>query len=1814
MKSKTQKIITKLASVFLVLAFTVNVLGSMLQYSLAANAYSTLGTNQALGSPIINPNFSAEDWNKWEMVVWGIFLSNFATPFVDDYNSAFNLSSGYGSNGSGAKALQFGSGMDIQNNKVLQDLLDYAINQQMQGSIKQIYVSYNTMENGTITKNSSFNNSSTSTDSTEADSTTGTMDDVAGGGSTDSDIRPATVADLMVSNKVEKNKTSANLNDGNGLAFLVDKFVDTTNYIPLVGVDNAEVPTFAIKSSGGQYTKVFDYTDSYDLGVTTLMLTRGLCGDYKKEFADVFSSIINNPEDYMLVLDCFGNICTQMNGKCTIIIPASANKWLTTSPSINLVNSLVFNACTSTSTSTQLVMNAGQAENGWWSTFTGNQIKSGVAAFSNKADGVNPGQAVIYYDTDTIVMQDAIKSGWTLSNNKYTVNTGELYKKLYACDINSALSGSYTFKVEPANLTDEVFEIFGSEDSVKTACKNMILATSQLSNIFNTAPDAEVLTKLKTAKQGEELNIFGKPVVIPVQMIPSSKVGNWRPWVGGSDKDFNLAAIHRMFANYAYQSYMYTRETAAGTLRSEDVREAYEDAETPYDLYNNLVSLNNIQFTRLARSFILERSDFYKDVDSSKMINFSLAGKKGPFVLQGTESVDAFKINTDRVDTGNGNISPDRDTDLKALMARNPFARSVKAYATSDVMCSIANILGVRDGTEFAVYSMYIYLTYLDWYGISSNNGVTGASSKLNPNIYDGTSDILNVNINDIADVMTDEQKEDAVLNWTYMMLNPTDGREYRSNIIISGISDFIYNTYQKIVYGDSSSYYSTGTGVTSRNSTGFMTVAPYSENFATAWFVNNYSYFAVILVGIFTVLIIVSGLLKRRKISWFLVTMIMMINMFLVLPSTGEVVPLIANNYVQDMFQDKMSYWAISESVTNATMEADYTTGNTISNGYLNKLTKEEQAQVVKMVKNLNSLYVDRSINVKQDISKKVTMTNISTYEDVQQLRSARWMLPMIMRQFSANDGSANYVYVPLGDLYDDLSNMYWYFYPDEAAYASTITSSQTKKADGSDLPKFERTANGVENIHNRVSWFMPYVDITSDYITSESKYKQISYDIKNETDNIHTYSYFVNIGGDGIVQAKPDTYSNFDSYDEWAKDYTTKLLATNPSSKMETLERYIEQYAGSYDRFDRGTINGTFSYLWATENPFHYFYEGVKDSFVLDKSLGSVVGELMGDYVQTDDGGEVRKTFMHDERTGNIRDVLDLENMFTNMIPYIYSMQLIAEGYDDVPGVFEPNDKIENISVYKNNSKSWLFRSNWVTKLMENKDYHASSTIMLSDGTKAKVYNMMLPECYEEAGRPMIFSEAQMKAEGLTEADLSLVELKCVKVNNDVSKQWTLLINYASVPGMTKEVMMRQMALDALLIFNREFSPVGIMNNAYSMYPDGIDLRSISFDSIMKMLMLNVTHNTSYIYGDTMQTLVEDSDIFTSILLLITAFICVYIIPLVRNILMASIFFLGLWSIIWSILKSNSTKAKISCGFMLSNIVFLALTFAYFLSFRAIMAMTTTDEVLSLTQIEINTGNPVWCMLFILLISCLYIYFMYKMGCLCFANYRDMGFEMYAGIAQLAAGGISGKIEQLGARIAHGSNADIEAASKGRRRGSTKSGKASGDDYQSSSGGSGSGGGSGKSGSRKSSSTSSGKIEGGTSFFREESTDSTQTSRVAQDIDAKIARGKSQNTAKATLDVAQFTDIKCIENEIESQKRKRDWSRKDVEKWKQSAAEYNRKGVDPSPSIKYAKESRQKELEASANMAALEKRKQELINQNKQAQSHNQDIIDSI
>lgn len=1583
---------------------------AILQTCVTAFAYNNsyidqLGTNQALGSPILNNNFVLDDWNKWEMIGWGVFLSNFATPLIDDYESAFNSNSSQGSKGSGYKALQFGSGSDPANAGVMQGLLNYAITQQKTGAIKQVYVKHTKAEGlDTVVEESTSNEviqePIENEESTEGESLNenGVIVDLG-------EYRPATFADFIFMGSEKEGDTFIDVSDVDGSVNKDKKFVLAYGYKPIYTFKEASIPTFTVRA-GTAHEIVFDYTNSWDLQILNAWFGRLLHSDLSSKFADELNNIWKEASSLPVYMDCFGNLVIQYKGSNRMFIPAAANQHITDTPKINLINSLIFNGYMGSANSTNLQLLGQQvtwSKWGWIKSLVGlgsgtgdsggKPDKSGVPALGSRISGIKPGTVLLYYDLDNVIMKDRALSGDTIRvvrDGEY----GEKVKKLFDLDINN-LTGNYSLKLEVSNMADS--NIGKLNEGIQTALEKTALASSMISNITQNNAKAQVLSTVKS--NNEDIKLFDNPAIISVQAD-----------VGREKSKINADGAARLFPTFLYEVYAGKKDaTTTGIFSRQDVENILSKSSTVDSLRENSLVSESGNISPLAAGFIAENTNLFKmNLSSPK----DLLKTKAP-------SASSFfsKLGTVKFD-GNLAVTPKYDT---SGSEDSVFQRMIKAYPVSNNMVIISNILGARDGQEFAQWSAFIYMTYLDWYGVSLKKEIGQkpiVTSEFNKRIFDDKSDVLEIDITSIANIKTEEDKKKDVLNYSYLMLHPTEGREYRKDMMMSGMTDWVYENYNNIVYGNASSYYSSvNSNLATRNATGFLNIDSYSDNMLTSWFMSMYSTLVVwILAGAF-VLAIAIGVVRRKKLSWYLITMVVIINAILFIPAAGEIVPYVTNKYVQQMFNGKMTYWGISEGVTNANLEKDLVEKTSLSG--VSGLSKSDAAQVAEMVKALNVTYLDRSLMLKTDISRKVTETASGNYSAIQSFRSARWILPMIMRQFTANDGSADYVYIPVGDLFDDMSNMYWFYNQSDALGTSTVNGQQeVVKNNNFDTETFVSNIKGNFSDYEYLDTYINDKWSSLSYYNYDSNYQSLT--AKNNKDVIHTFFYIPNSDINKMsLLPRGSGFKGTYKIKDASKNYVESAVLNGSSSSASSLASSLESLAGSYIRSDRNTVDQSFGYLWATENPAHYFYQNVKDTFADGSNLGSIVGDLQGTVVINENNQEVRKSFMHSYDTGNIRDIADLEGLFRNTIPYLYQMMLTTGGTDGTSGLLM-DSKISNYDIYKNNYKSWMFRSNWVVKLLENDKYNQKTTVKDSNGNEYVVENPTMPECYP-LNRPMIFSEAQRVEMGISESSLTLVELKCIEVNKNIERRWTLLLNYANTNGMTKEVMMRQMALESLLEFNKEFSPTTLLSGSKAMYPNSLDLRAISFDSVMKMLILNVTKDTTYIYGDAMSNVVEDSDIFTSILLLMSAFLCCYIIPLFRNVVLAAIFYLGLFAIIRAIVAGNSTKSKISLGYIVSNVLFLVMTLVYYGVFSGLMAITTSDEVLTVQSVQVNVGNPVWLFIIIIIVSMVYIFGMYKMLNHCFKNFRDMGFEIYAELAQLATSSIADKFDSWGSKLAN-------------------------------------------------------------------------------------------------------------------------------------------------------------------------------------------------
>ena len=1577
MLNKVQTILKKVVMLLIVSIFVVQAAASVIQY---AKSSSLLGTNRALGSPLLSNDFNNSDWNKWEFVIWGIFLSNFVTPIIDDYKSAFDVSSEYGSKGSGYKALVFGTGSDAITKDTIDSLLETAIIAQTSGSVQEIYVDYKFAYRDRIGNISKEDFEETEVHEYKRRATLRDLFLTIDGEDGESFATTPKSSGMNTTAKtvpIERDNASQSFMDtGIGGGITISK----EDYMDIVTVEYASLPVFSVNDE-----TLLDYSDGWDAQVMIAWINRTMLGDYAEEFVTVFSELWGtngkNAENYNLYLDCFGNIVIYYNGSYRVVVPASINQHLTNTPKINLLSSMLFNGFNSGLSKEHIALQGRQVISGWFNVDklfglidTTDVRFGGLPAFGCHISDNKQGGIYFYYDLDSIAYDNYFNGGsvsaggdklvWLGGNEMeyaHYLDYGRAVEELFKQDFNNY--NKYMFKIEAANLGKAY--ISNTDDSLISTFSNMVVTAGQIANIAGPS-NAEILTEIITDK--DRVPLFDDSVVIPVQME-----------TGGTPSKLNATGVAREYINYIYDLYR-EKETFNGESAKQDVIDLLSQSKTAKEFRN--VLLGKSGGDKVIHKVL---ANYIYRMDRENRIDIKVDKELIPYTIYSGSNIfkelDDLKINGE--EAFDVNYSDDGNLDYFGC-------RLVKLYPISSVLKLVGNYLGVREGTDFGAYSTFIYMTYLDWYGIKKNKVTGEYEHGLNEFIFQEGSDILSIDIDSVLESKSDVEKEKEILDYTYLMLNPTAGREYRNKINNSAFSDFIYNTYEKIVNGNSSDfYYANNENLATRNSSGFLRINTYSENFMTSWFVKIYSKIAIIIVGVSFILVVVIGLIKNRKASWFVIALVLIINSVLITPSSGEVVPLVLNTLVQNMFSDKMTYWALSESVENQTLEGEFNSRNGTS--YFDSDREVEQA--LNLIKSLNVIYLDRALMVKRDISTKVNSTSVSNYTDIQELKSARWLLPIIMNQFSADDGSAEYVYTSLASMYDDASNLYWYYKPLDAAVTDTVNARK----------------EGIEGepifASSRSAYYPDYVNTLTIYDT-DGAYKSEAYVTNTYTleSMPHTYFYLL----DSVNTLLPRSIAT----DVTTKEvdfhkYAEESLRTSTESNFVEATNIIENEASTYVSSDRNTMEQCFGYLWATESTYPYFYQAIKDTFESDISLGSLIGKIQGQYVKNDSGDDVRINFMYSGKTGKIKDVLDLEELFTNLIPYLYQMQITAGGFDGESGVLG-DAKIENYELYKSNNKSWLFRSNWVTKIMESKTYSKGTTVRDSNGVEHYVSNPLLVECYPSE-RPMVFSEAQMEYLGLSEVDLNSIELRCVEINKEVAKDWTLLLNYVGTPGLTKEALYRQMAINATLIFNNSISPSGILNNYYKLYPNGIDLRSISFDSVMRLLMLNATRNTSYAYSSTMKNVVEYSDIFTATLLLISAFLCAFIIPLIRDVAMGLIFFLGFVSILYSLMSSAKQKVKISFGQVISNVIFILATLVYYAVFNALMAITTKDNVLSVVDIQVNAGNPVWCFIAVIIASLAYTVAIYKLIVFCFRHYRDMGFEMYATIASSISGAIS-------------------------------------------------------------------------------------------------------------------------------------------------------------------------------------------------------------
>ena len=1454
----------------------------------ATNSLGMIGSNQALGSPLLNQNFNPENFKDEEVIIFGIFLSNFPAPFIDDYKSTFVSGFG-GTDGKGYEALDFDK--FNSNDTTLKNLLDHAINIQ-NSKLQPIYVQSKVYkEDGTVEN----------------------------GTGCEGEKIPATVNDLLeVVNKAGNSSWTGD--KGNPRMSYGSRIDNGGNFRQAQKYYYVEAPQFYLSSNatGDSRQIILDMFDGYDSSMVLAWASRIATG-YSKEITE---QIVDNLEVLMknnaeLYFDAFGNIVAKdaISEKFVMVFPACANSNITTNKSYNLVNSLFMGA-------SYLDVD----KKAYTSKIEGDrrlnaQYYGGTSAISNPAklfpwstgnkNFVTPGSVLAFFDSDTYVAKHG-------DDARY----GDMFKDMLNAQLDERYVGSVDLRVEVVRDKDD--------SQFPKPLQNLLdynnILRKGVSDFKNTLYSIDVL-----GRKEEGLSLFGKPIMVPVSCPvgePSTSVGNL-----STDNKYYLRRNYIDYINEVYTQNVQTTNDMVYKLPSKQVIDsALAQCEEVSDFYD----------------YVFEDAFLGSD-ETLPILGF---GKMSPMFYNYLHSM------------GHDNVKIDTNPDHYGAVDANTtdsYYRIIKVLPRNETMRAVADVLGVKPGSNFESWTPNIYATYLEWYGLIGDKNNT-----LNKNLFNSAD--YKIDLNKIATVqMSDEDLKERIAT----ILDPEAGRELRKQMQLNSVSDFMYDSYNKIVYDTDST---SGRVSNSDNSTGFLSINTYTDNPFTSWFIHNYSKFVLPVIGVGLLVIIVIALLNRKSIGWFVVSVIALINIIIITPSLGDVVPYLTSRFQNTIFSNRLDFWAISETLQNARVENSIDINDTYGEDINN--------DVYNLVKMFNTSYMDQSLMLRWDISKKVTESQIGNLNDIQKYQSTRWMLPQIMRQFSARDNSESYVYISMAEALDNARYMYWYHVPSDMV-------DQRGMGDASGGGEHELSGTQKQGL------YADYVDLNQKYSGMEDSYASTS---RMKDYPVHTSFYFMPNMDSGSVDL---TLKGEEL--EAAVDRNIGMV----KSEYINACTLMEQSGGTYNSWEPSTVKNQYGYMWTTESPLTYFYTVVKDSFEVDDTLSDVVTDLQGVYIGSDSGDPtdlVRSNFMYYKNTGDLKDIVDAEELFTNLIPYMYTTQITAGGLDGKSGIF-------SYDIYKKNRKSWLFRSNWVTKLMESPELTKSVDITRGS-SKVTIENPMLPQCYPESS-PMVFSRAQMEVQGLTEFDLTIPELKILKMNDNIATKWTYLLNYANLEEMTKEVMYKQMALIATTEFNKAFTPSGFSNSELSLYPLSVELRNISFDSIMKMILLNSTRDTSYVYGDTMFNFIANSDIIGGFALLVLSFICVNCIPLASNLYMAIMLFIGMYGVLRNMLSSGVTKSKQAMAYLINSLGFVAMTCAYYLLVASLMGMNSTTDVLSVGNAIIDIKSPTMCIVLMFVYSLAYIYGTYRMTKYTIVTRDDLGASrvelMFSSIAEKVGNGFN-------------------------------------------------------------------------------------------------------------------------------------------------------------------------------------------------------------
>lgn len=698
------------------------------------------------------------------------------------------------------------------------------------------------------------------------------------------------------------------------------------------------------------------------------------------------------------------------------------------------------------------------------------------------------------------------------------------------------------------------------------------------------------------------------------------------------------------------------------------------------------------------------------------------------------------------------------------------------------------------------------------------------------------------------------EEMQKDIIKKVYGLLS--DGpNDYRDKLIKSAQDSWVLATHRAITgswVGNILSV-SAGGNASYASVVGYINTPSLTELPLTDWILSDYVYIYILLMMLVIMVLVLMVITNVRTVREGLLIFAVMA-FVLVLPQflVGNVINL-SNAIGDKIYSGRFNYWAITQhqqSITN--LKGARVTGDEID--YIIATNME-------MAKNVYSSDVGVRVKwmspKKDDIFDKLFNKNSSSQSLTANLTLFRWLFNSFFNQeeYVYNDPLATYLYRPYNAIAMDASSSY-------EALSKTVVKRQDmvnkvtpymKKALG--LPDYRFAL--LKNPEGKIK----YPDSQKKLIDAVGPYK-----VGKDKEKIENYRYWV-LNNPEVSKA---IFNN---------NYNSPV-----SLNGETSDPYYNAFS------------------LATESPFYYFYNVFKHRYSDAGTGASFKSALLSK--------DLFKVTSADPRVNNkLRDFLDLEGLFTYVIPYlnqgneyVYNWTSIhgkgVDAYDFDSGVAP--DKSKNPELYarymeqktkkENLKKVWKLYSPWVDQLyslgvMNQKAYVGDKKVYIADALN--------PGAYQAVGRPMIFSEADMYAKRYRKADLSDVELRIQATLESTYRDLMYLTNYYDFDD---EVLITAAAMMATFNFNREFSDYNLISPSAELYPQNFELKNFNYDAFMRLMLLNSTGEPLMAEKDLYARVLEKTSIFTGLLLIVCDLMAVVLIPTAKLVVLLLLLFLSI------------------------------------------------------------------------------------------------------------------------------------------------------------------------------------------------------------------------------------------------------------------------------------------------------------------------------